>query len=390
MKKTLFALLLVLVIAITTVFAPATASASSSILANEYHQMLSDFLTNCPNRVSGTSDMVRVAKYLDEKFNEAGVDMVELPSVGDSQYDKNVVASIHVGYDKQTIVIGAHYDTVETEGANDNACGVITLLQIAKRLVEQKHKLNFNVKLVAFAGEELGLVGSAHYVSKLTQNQRDNLALMINIDAVAAGDNLYVYCENKATPLLDELLMHGQNQPARLYSKPFGAGVYPFVDLWGYGYWEMAQNSDHTSFRLQGIPTALFFSGNYKGGFYGYVESNNPNKRTMNGANDTLQNLQQNSPNFADKMETVVQTVCNLLTDASSVSTVENAREHLASQFIFNHTYPYVVAIALVLVAIICAAIYYKKLNDQAFAGAKVGKNKESVTSHDVNDIFKF
>lgn len=389
MKKTFFALLLLLVIAITTAFAPATASASSSILTNEYHQMLDEFLDSCPNRVSGTSDMLDVANYLRDKFNQLGVDLVELQSVG-LQYDKNVIASIDVGYDKQTIVIGAHYDTVETEGANDNACGVITLLQIAKRLVEQKHKLNFNVKLVAFAGEELGLVGSAYYVSQLTQTQRDNVSLMINVDAIAAGDNLYVYCENKATPLLDELLTHGQNQPVPLLAKPFGKGVYSFVDQWGYGYWEMAQNSDHTSFRLQGIPTALFFSGNYKGGFYGYVESNNPNNWTMNGVNDTLQNLKQNSPNFADKMETVVQTVCNLLTDASSVSAVENAREHLASQFIFNHTYPYIVAIALVLVAIICAAIYYKKLNDQAFAGAKVGKNTEGFTSHDVNDIFKF
>ncbi|MBR2974493.1 MAG: M20/M25/M40 family metallo-hydrolase [Clostridia bacterium] len=389
MKNTFWALIVAICLAAAVVLVPATASASNSILANEYHQMLSDFLTNCPNRVSGTSDMLDVADYLWGKFNEVGINTVRFQNVGDSQYDKNVIASIYAEKEK-TIVIGAHYDTVEAEGANDNACGVVTLLQIAKRLVEQKHKLNFNVKLVAFAGEELGLLGSAYYVSQLTQNQRDNLALMINIDAVAAGDNLYVYCENKSTPLLNELLTQGQNQPVKLHSKPFSAGVYAFVDKWGYGYWEMAQNSDHTPFRLAGIPTALFFSGNYKGMFYGYVESSNVQNWTMNSAGDTLQSLQQNAPNFADKMATVAQMVCNLLTDESSVVAIEGAREHLTAGIVYNNDYASIAAFVVALIAIVGAVIYYKKLKKQAFVGVAEVKTPEVFTSPDVNDVFKF
>jgi len=389
MKNTFWALIVAICLAAAVVLVPATASASNSP-TNQYHADLEDFLEQCPSRVSDTPAMPEVAGYLKDRMYQAGVDLVELQSVAGLQYDKNVIASIDVGYDKQTVVIGAHYDTVEAEGANDNACGVITLLQIAKRLVEQKHKLNFNVKLVAFAGEELGLVGSAYYVSQLTQNQLDNLALMINIDAVAAGDNLYVYCENKSTPLLNELLTQGQNQPVKLHSKPFSAGVYAFVDKWGYGYWEMAQNSDHTPFRLAGIPTALFFSGNYKGMFYGYVESSNVQNWTMNGAGDTLQSLQQNAPNFADKMATVAQTVCNLLTDESSVAAIEGAREHLTAGIVYNRDYASIAAFVVALIAIVGAVIYYKKLKKQAFVGVAEVKTPEVFTSPDVNDVFKF
>jgi len=159
MKNTFWALIVAICLAAAVVLVPATASASNSP-TNQYHADLEDFLEQCPSRVSDTPAMTEVAGYLKDRMYQAGVDLVELQSVAGLQYDKNVIASIDVGYDKQTVVIGAHYDTVEAEGANDNACGVITLLQIAKRLVEQKHKLNFNVKLVAFAGEELGLVGA--------------------------------------------------------------------------------------------------------------------------------------------------------------------------------------------------------------------------------------
>jgi Zn-dependent M28 family amino/carboxypeptidase len=64
------------------------------------------------------------------------------------------------------LVIGAHYDTVVgSPGADDNASGLVVLLQLAQRL--SKTPLARPVWLVAFCLEEQGLLGSAAFTSRL-------------------------------------------------------------------------------------------------------------------------------------------------------------------------------------------------------------------------------
>jgi Zn-dependent M28 family amino/carboxypeptidase len=69
-----------------------------------------------------------------------------------------------------TVIIGAHYDSrgsfgsLRAPGGNDDGSGVIALLAIA-RVLNRRTRLRFhsNVELVAFAGEEQGLLGSKAY-----------------------------------------------------------------------------------------------------------------------------------------------------------------------------------------------------------------------------------
>jgi len=90
--------------------------------------------------------------------------------------------------DAQTIVIGAHYDSVDTPGANDNASGTAALLEVARVLSTQK--LAYNLKFIAFGAEEAGLIGAYNYVEGLSQEQLDNTAAMINMDMVGVGDKV--------------------------------------------------------------------------------------------------------------------------------------------------------------------------------------------------------
>lgn len=76
------------------------------------------------------------------------------------------------------IVIGAHYDHLGRGGryslsphsedahvgADDNASGAATLLEVARELAAKKHELKRDVVFVAFSGEESGVLGSAHFV----------------------------------------------------------------------------------------------------------------------------------------------------------------------------------------------------------------------------------
>lgn len=65
---------------------------------------------------------------------------------------RNVICSFGPK-DAKTIVIGAHYDVCGSqEGADDNASGIVGLLELARNLKDQK--LNYHIELVAYTLEE--------------------------------------------------------------------------------------------------------------------------------------------------------------------------------------------------------------------------------------------
>jgi hypothetical protein len=68
----------------------------------------------------------------------------------------------------EIVVIGAHYDTVSlSPGADDNASGIAALLSLAKQF--ENTKFEKTVRFVAFAQEELGLIGSQQYAERSKQ-----------------------------------------------------------------------------------------------------------------------------------------------------------------------------------------------------------------------------
>ena len=103
------------------------------------------------------------------------------------QPSRNLIAEIPGGPEGQGVVIvGAHYDTVHfTQGANDNGSGVTAVLAITNHIIENDYP--FTVRLILFGSEEVGLVGSRHYVAQLTEEERAEIIAMINFDAPGSG-----------------------------------------------------------------------------------------------------------------------------------------------------------------------------------------------------------
>lgn len=97
------------------------------------------------------------------------------------------------GRSSKKVVIGAHYDSVLTEGAEDNGTGVSVLLELAKRFSDVSTELS--VEFCFWDGEEfLAEAGSFAYVSKAIYDRTlENILLYINLDCVGSGDNLYAY-----------------------------------------------------------------------------------------------------------------------------------------------------------------------------------------------------
>jgi hypothetical protein len=104
--------------------------------------------------------------------------------------ERNVIADI--GDRAEHVVVGAHYDSVfRGPGAIDNASGIEGVRRIGASLVGRK--LERGVRLVAFAAEEIKLVGSRYYVDEAKlRGELTQIAGVVNLDCIAHGDALNI------------------------------------------------------------------------------------------------------------------------------------------------------------------------------------------------------
>ena len=172
---------------------------------------------------------------------------------------RNVVA-YRPGTTSEYVVIGAHYDHLGLgnenslapsqigqvhPGADDNASGTAGLLELARVIGAQKNPLKRGVLFIAFAGEEIGLLGSSHWVNHPTLRLEDAVA-MLNMDMIGRIKGSKLYIGGTGTGTTFESLLKRETPE------------YGFkVDYSQDGY----SASDHTSFASKSIPVLFFFSG---------------------------------------------------------------------------------------------------------------------------------
>jgi hypothetical protein len=161
----------------------------------------------------------------------------------------------------ETVIIGAHYDHVGRgpkgsfvpnsneihNGADDNASGTVSLLEIARRLSSRKEKLPRRVVFITFTGEEMGLIGSARYTQEPVF-PLDKTVAMLNLDMVGRlrDDKLTIFGVG-TSPIWDEMINRlGKDEHFQLSLKPEGMGP-----------------SDHQSFFMKQIPVLHFFTGTH-------------------------------------------------------------------------------------------------------------------------------
>ncbi|RCH55231.1 peptidase M28 [Mucilaginibacter hurinus] len=118
----------------------------------------------------------KTADYIKKVFSSYAEDVtVQKYKIGEHIY-KNVICSFGVE-NKKRVVIGAHYDVCgNQEGADDNASGVVGLLELA-RLLKGK-QLNYRIDLVAYTLEEppyfrTEYMGSYVHAKYLAENKID-------------------------------------------------------------------------------------------------------------------------------------------------------------------------------------------------------------------------
>lgn len=140
------------------------------------------------------------------------------------------------------LVVGAHYDSVDTPGANDNASGVAAILEIARVLENAKIDLPYDIQFIAFGAEEIGLIGSTHYVDTKDSSDGATLIGMINLDMVGIGDTINFATTNGQDG--SDLVKQAVAISARL--------KYNSTKL-------EEESSDHAPFSYTGVPAMMFY-----------------------------------------------------------------------------------------------------------------------------------
>jgi Zn-dependent M28 family amino/carboxypeptidase len=141
------------------------------------------------------------AEYIAAHFRGSGLQPILHGPESDPNAGRNVIAILR-GSDPKLrnsyVMLSAHYDHVGVNpdctgdciynGANDNASGVASVLEIAAELAAMKPAPKRSVIFVLFYGEELGLDGSKFYVSNPAVPLADTVA-MLNLEQLGRTDD---------------------------------------------------------------------------------------------------------------------------------------------------------------------------------------------------------
>jgi hypothetical protein len=170
------------------------------------------------------------------------------------------VAGYLPGKTDEYLILGAHYDHVGLgeqfsmapskrglahNGADDNASGTSALIELS-RWFSARPQPRRGILFMAFAGEEIGLVGSNHYLEDPRLPIEKAIA-MINMDMIGRLRDNEVYVGGVNTGSSFKKVLQEANQGPRFTLETSDNG--------GYG------SSDQFSFLPKQIPVLLFFTG---------------------------------------------------------------------------------------------------------------------------------
>lgn len=132
------------------------------------------------------SSLEKASTYIQNRFRSYGY-KVELQTYNCDGLVSNIIATKQ-GSERpdEVVIIGAHYDSAHTKGADDNASGVAALLELSRML--STTPLERTIKFIAFVNEEppwFGYkeMGSYQYAQKV-KAEKTNVKAVVVFDMI--------------------------------------------------------------------------------------------------------------------------------------------------------------------------------------------------------------
>ena len=189
---------------------------------------------------------------------------VAVRAVSGRRATHNVIADTPGGDGERVVMAGGHLDSVPGgPGINDNGSGVAALIEAAESIGPDPQ--GAPVRLAFWAAEEVGLVGSRHYVRSLSANERRRIGAYINLDMIGSPNPV------------PEVYVDGDADLGRLLRRIAGPPVATVA---------AGGASDHAPFDAVGIPVNGLYTGGPERGPHG-----RPRDACYHLACDTLDNV---------------------------------------------------------------------------------------------------
>ena len=175
---------------------------SSEITAQSIKESLNYLSSDdLEGRQFGTKGIEKAADYIQKQFKKAHL-RPYFSTYRDSFSYKGKTGYNMVGFKEGTdpklkneiIVLGAHYDHIGivpeskqvngdsiANGANDNAAGTVSILELAKYFSTKETKRS--LMFVLFSAEEEGLIGAKHLAKRLA-NENASIYVMLNFEMI--------------------------------------------------------------------------------------------------------------------------------------------------------------------------------------------------------------
>ena len=148
-------------------------------------------------RDSGSQGIELAARYIEEFFKNQDIGPyyeTYRDTLGNYEKPAYNIVGVLPGIDdilkEEYIIIGAHYDHIGiidpengdtiANGANDNASGTVTVLELARYFAKNKNN-HRSLIFVLFSAEEKGLLGSKHLAQRM-KGEALNLYVMLNFE----------------------------------------------------------------------------------------------------------------------------------------------------------------------------------------------------------------
>ena len=217
-----------------------------------------------PNRSAKTDNGREAAEWILNRFRQIAQDNIELTYsfekilTGSFYKQPSVLVKIH-GRDskKGAIVMGAHMDTFPRNrpGADDDGSGVAALIETFSAVVRTQQDFERDLYFIAYAAEELGLVGS-NKVATQFQNQQIPVEAVLQLDMIGYRPNNDPFDIYFVTDYVDEKLTEFTINLATEYVGIPTNKIGKF--RCGYGC------SDHASWTRKGFSSATPFETNMR------------------------------------------------------------------------------------------------------------------------------
>ncbi|AXK33800.1 peptidase M28 [Streptomyces armeniacus] len=199
---------------------------------------------NGGNRAHGEPGYKASIDYVKGKLDEAGFEtsVQEFDKGGATGY--NLIAEWPGGSADDVLMAGAHLDSVsDGAGINDNASGSAGLLEVALAVAAGDLQPSKHLRFAWWGAEELGLVGSNHYVSSLDDAELGKIGGYLNFDMIGSPNpGYFVYNED---PELEKVFTDWFAQK-QIETEPAT---------------ETDGRSDHASFQDAGVKVGGLFTG---------------------------------------------------------------------------------------------------------------------------------